>query len=135
MTANQLRYAELRESRRHSVASEAIEARKAGASEASAVASQAAAGAQYASVAEQAKHNRVMEDIGWQQYYSLSELQSAQASATTTDASTRVKGQQATQEHYERQDAISGARAVVDTVYGGVDTIRKVFSPFKVGGK
>lgn len=134
MTANQIRYAELQESRRHNVASESIEARKAGASETSAGAQMANVGAQYASVAESSRHNRQMEDIGWNQYYSLAQLQSAQSAATIKDSETRRRSQESTQAHYERADAISGARAITDTVYGGVDTVRRLATSYFTGG-
>lgn len=134
MTTNQIRYAELQESRRHSLASESIEARKAAASQTSAGAAVAQAGAQYASVAESSRHNREMEDIGWNQYYSLSSLQGAQGQALLQDSATRRAAQESTERHYQRQDAISGAKAATDAVFGGIDTIRKFVSP-RLGGK
>lgn len=135
MTANQLRYAELREAQRHNRTSEEIEAEKAHASSSSALASHSMAGAQYASVAESRRHNQQMEDIGWNQYYSLSNLQSAQAGATLKDADTRRLAMESTERHYKRTDAIGGVRALNDTMRVGTDMMKSVLGIAGIGGK
>lgn len=127
MTTDQLTYARDREAARHNREMEAQGRRQldishlgATAAMRSADASMAHAGAQYASVGEQRRHNLVQEDIGWNQYYSLAGLQRAQSGALAQDSSTKRFQAESTDQHYQRSDTIAafkaGTGALTDTM-------------------
>lgn len=83
MTANQINYLRVNEDRRHNVASEATEARKAGAAERQAGASERQVSLGFSQLAETSRHNQQQEGIGWYdaQGRVTASLQQSQAAA------------------------------------------------------
>lgn len=90
MTTDQIRLAELEEAKRHNLVLEPISLSQAQAAHESAAAAMARAGANYAAVSETARHNRIMEDIGWSDLYSQGVLRSSQAYKNRMDADLRA---------------------------------------------
>lgn len=93
MTANQINFANLRETKRHNRISEKETQRH----------NQSSEGIQYAGVREQARHNVATEGINWYSAQSLAGLQSLQGQKVKSEVGVQAAEQSAKAEYYTGQ--------------------------------
>lgn len=93
MTSNQIAYLKLNEDRQHNRASEATEARKAGAAERQASASEGQVRVGFGNLSEAIRHNQSQENLGWYdaQGRVTASLQQAQAALSQAETASQRK--------------------------------------------
>lgn len=126
MTNNQIAYLKVQEDRRHNVASEGTEARKAGAAESQASAAHRQVGVGYANVAELTRHNKATETLGWYDAEGRVTAQQQQAAAATTQAQASINSAQAAMRRVEverkrNEELTRHNQALEDIQRSGVD--------------